>query len=112
MVAAGEPEEVAADKARGARKDKMAKRRADAMRGRSAADAEAERKNEGERADAQARCDAVATHFGETAPPPMSGELALDYRKRLLRRPISAAFADVQRFKPPRHRGRRHVRRG
>jgi colicin import membrane protein len=86
MRIAGEPQEVAEDKARKARKDAMAKRRADAARTRSAADAEADRKNESARADAQARADAVAATFGEQSPPPMSGELALDYRKRLLRR--------------------------
>ena len=86
MTTAGESEEVATDKARKSRKDRMDKRRADASRSRSASDAEAERRNEGERADAQARADHAAAAFGERAPPPMSGELSLEYRKRLLRR--------------------------
>jgi hypothetical protein len=86
MEKAGEPKEVAADKARGARKDRMTKRRNDAARGRSAADAEAERKNRGECADAQARADSAAVAFGERSPPPMSGEKSVAYRQRLLGR--------------------------
>jgi len=86
LIHLGEPEEVAADKAREWRKDRMAKRRADATKIRTAADAERERREEGERADAQARADAVAMLFGERAPAPLSGEDTLSYRRRLLRR--------------------------
>jgi 8-oxo-dGTP pyrophosphatase MutT (NUDIX family) len=35
-------------------------------------------------ADAQARCDSVASKFGERAPPPLAGETGLAYRRRLL----------------------------
>jgi hypothetical protein len=105
LVFAGEPEETAADRARESRRDRAAKRRADSFRDgrkpgearRTAADAERERSEEGERADAQARCDAVAQLFGERSPPPMSGENTTAYRKRLLRRfqSHSPAFKDA-----------------
>jgi hypothetical protein len=100
MEAAGEPKEVAADKARGARKDRMAKRRNDAARSRSASDAEAERKNRGECADAQARADRAAVAFGERSPPPMSGENSVAYRQRLLGRfqRHSPDFKDVDLY--------------
>ena len=86
MANEGMAREVAADRAREMRRDKVAKRRADARLIRTAADAERERKEEGERADAQARADAAASAWGERAPPAMSGEDTLSYRKRLLRR--------------------------
>jgi hypothetical protein len=94
LIYAGEPEETAADKAREARRDRAASRRADSLRDgrkpgearRTAADAERERSEEHERTDAQARCDAVAQLFGERSPAPMSGENTMAYRKRLLRR--------------------------
>lgn len=96
----GVPKPVAADVARRARKDRMSKRRDDARRDRhvrSADAAERERKEEAEKADAQTRADHVALSFGETAPPPMSGETTRGYRIRLLRRfqKHSATFKDA-----------------
>lgn len=48
-------------------------------------------------ADAQLRCDKVASNFGLSAPPPMSGESLLLYRRRLLRdfQSHSPSFKDV-----------------
>jgi hypothetical protein len=104
LVYAGQPAQTAADTARESRRDRAAKRRADAMPGgkpgataQTAADAARERAEEGERADVQARCDAVAQLFGERAPAPLSGEDTVVYRKRLLRRYVkhSAQFKDA-----------------
>ena len=53
---------------------------------RAALDAAAEREGENEKREAQSRADRAANAFGETAPPPMSGEMPIDYRHRLLRR--------------------------
>jgi len=49
------------------------------------------------RADAQARCDAVARWWDEQAPPPLAGEATLDYRRRLLKpyQRHSETFKDV-----------------
>lgn len=49
------------------------------------ADADAEQEEKAALADAQARCDRVATCCGERSPPPMMGETPDDYRRRLLR---------------------------
>jgi hypothetical protein len=102
MVAAGEPEEVAADKARGARKDRMKRRDSQDLTigRRSASDAVAERRESEERAQAQARADSAAQAFGESAPPPMTAERAFDYRKRLLRpfQKHSATFKEVDLY--------------
>ena len=97
LIHAGKPAETAADAAREARKDRAAKRRADAMKTRTVADAERERQEENARADAQHRADSVAAMFGERAPPPMSGEDTLTYRKRMLRRFVkySPQFKDA-----------------
>ena len=92
LQASGEPEETAADKARGARKDRM-KRRSDAMKAArpfgsaalTAADAARSREETVANADVQARADAVAGAWGERAPPPMQSERTLAYRVRLAR---------------------------
>ncbi len=108
----GEAEEVAADKARSSRKDRMDARRRDAeeeerkrmeaARSDSQRDLDIEKRvadairlhtkqdtvEEREaKSDAQARADAVYREFGEThgAPPPMSGENSSAYRRRLLK---------------------------
>lgn len=52
---------------------------------RVAADADAERKESGEKAEIQARADSVAMAHGERAPRAMMGETVADYRKRLAR---------------------------
>jgi hypothetical protein len=96
LEAKGDPKEVAADKARKARKDRMDKRRSDANPlGHYAEDPErqrklgrddaAERKISADNADVQARFDTAAGAWGERAPPPMQAEQTLDYRVRLAR---------------------------
>ncbi len=105
----GEPKEVAADKARKDRKDRMDARRKDAEE-KAKADAEAARKDsvdieamrrrlaaleaaakgmpEEERAafaDHQARADGAYISLGSRAPAPMQGENLLAYRTRLAR---------------------------
>lgn len=50
------------------------------------ADAEAERKEAMEKADAQARADAVYMALGQRADPPMAGETTFNYRRRLARK--------------------------
>jgi hypothetical protein len=54
--------------------------------GVTAKEHDAERQHEAAMADIQCRADAVSTAWGESAPPPMSGERAMPYRVRLLRR--------------------------
>jgi hypothetical protein len=90
LMAQGEPEEVAADRARTNRRDRMDKRRADAqaeirhgtpMARNDAADREAMEA----RAAARIRADSVYGSFGEEAPAPWSNESPLAYRRRLLR---------------------------
>lgn len=109
LEAKGEPKEVAADKARKSRKDRMDARRMDAEE-KAKADAEAARKDsvdieamrrrlaaleaaqkgipEEERAvfaDHQARADGSYISLGSRAPAPMVGENLLAYRTRLAR---------------------------
>ncbi len=109
LEAKGEPKEVAADKARKDRKDRMDARRKDAEE-KAKADAEAARKDsvdieamrrrlaaleaaakgmpEEERAafaDHQARADGAYISLGSRAPAPMQGENLLAYRTRLAR---------------------------
>ena len=59
--------------------------------------ADAERAREAELADVQVFYDAIASSWGESAPPPMSGEQPINYRRRLARRwqRFSKEFTDT-----------------
>ena len=85
----GEAKQVAADKARQARRDRVRARQDMQRRQDSAAlttaQAAALREQSAANADVQARADHVASAWGERAPAPMQGETTLGYRVRLLR---------------------------